>query len=243
MNADSALACPCLDAHRRLMDLHEDIHRAVETYLDANEFRRWLNSAIQNSRAVTFLLQKRKAKWPDFDEWYGAWQSDARLNPVLTWGVNSRIVKEEDLLTFSQAIISYYGERLQEAEDVLTVPPQTTVNDMLLAFAAMSSAGSPGRKGWVRVQRRWVDDQLPEYELISALREMYASVAAVVRRAHSASRVGACLAPAFSRACVTAEFDPGRRFRQWARPGGGEQNCEVGVLLPGVEGALGTCGR
>ncbi len=193
------------------MDLHEDIHRAVENYLDENEFRRWLNSAIQNSRAVTFLLQKRKAKWPDFDEWYGEWQSGARSNPILTWGVNSRnrIVKEEDLLTFSQAIISYYGERLQEAEDVLTVPPQTTVGDMLLAFAAASKSGPPGRKGWVRVQRRWVDDQLPEHELVSALREMYASVATVVRRAHTASRVDDCLAPAFGRACVTSEIDSG----------------------------------
>ncbi|ROS76080.1 hypothetical protein EDF24_1657 [Curtobacterium sp. PhB130] len=37
--------------------------------MEPNEFRRFLNSAIQNSRGVTFLLQKRKAKWPDFDQW------------------------------------------------------------------------------------------------------------------------------------------------------------------------------
>lgn len=85
------------------MDLHEDIHRAIEHYLDENEFRRWLNSAIQNSRGVTFLLQKQKARWADFDVWYGGWQDEARKNPVLGWGVaaRNRIVKEEDLATLS----------------------------------------------------------------------------------------------------------------------------------------------
>lgn len=192
------------------MDLHEDVHRAIENYLDENEFRRWLNSAIQNSRAVTFLLQKRKAKWAEFDEWYGAWQTEARANRVLTWGVNSRnrIVKEEDLRTLSQAIISYYGERLREAEGVLIVPPHTTVEEMAHAFVSLTKAKPSGRKGWIRIQRRWVDDQLPDFELVAALREMYASVAEVVERAHVESRVVSCLAPNFRRPCVVADIDP-----------------------------------
>jgi hypothetical protein len=192
------------------MDLHEDIHRVIENYLDENEFRRWLNSALQNSRGVTFLLQKRKAKWADFDDWYGAWQQEARGNPVLGWGVHSRnrIVKEEDLRTFSQAIISYYGERLEEAQQVLTVPPDTTVEDMLASFAKIIALKPTDRKGWVRIRRRWIDDQLPEHELVAALREIYANVARVVIRAHSASKVPTCLAPEFNRPCVTAEIDP-----------------------------------
>lgn len=89
MTPSASPACPCTNAHRRLMDLHEDIHRAIENYLDENEFRRWLNSAIQNSRGVTFLLQKQKAKWEDFDSWYGEWQDHARGNPVLSWSVTA----------------------------------------------------------------------------------------------------------------------------------------------------------
>ena len=118
------------------MDVHEDIHRTIEAYLDANEFRRCLNSAIQNARGVTFLLQKRKAKWSEFDAWYGAWQEDAKRNPILAWsvGARNRIVKEEDLRTLSQARISFYGERLQEAEQVMVVPPTVDVDDILAFY-------------------------------------------------------------------------------------------------------------
>lgn len=195
------------------MDLHEDIHRAVENYQDENEFRRWLNSALQDSRGVTFLLQKRKSKWSNFDSWYLPWQDDAKDNLVLSWGVRSRnrIVKEEDLRTFSQVIISYFGERLQQAEDVLAVPPRVTAAEILYAFRYLIDDKPVRRKGWIRVQRRWVDDQLPDYELVAALKEIYVGVARIVQRAHEASGVGDCLAPAFARACVTAKIDPDLR--------------------------------
>lgn len=158
-----AMACPCIDAHRRLMDLHEDIHRASENYLDSNEFRRWLNSAIQNSRGVTFLLQKRKAKWADFEGWYGDWQTAARGNEVLIWGVGARnrIVKEEDLETLSQAVISYYGERLKEAGDVLVVPPTVGVQEIVAAFASVVRKRPPGRKGHIKVSRNGSTENFP----------------------------------------------------------------------------------
>jgi hypothetical protein len=192
------------------MDLHEDIHRAIENYLEPNEFRRWLNSAIQTSRGVTFLLQKRKARWADFDDWYGKWQEIAKVNPVLSWGVTSRnrIVKEEDLTTLSSARVTYYGERIREAEDVFLVPPEFDV-DAILAIFARASKGKKARKsGMVRVQRRWVDDRLPEYELVSALREMYRSVGSVVRSAHGASGTPSCAIQSFARPCITAKIDP-----------------------------------
>jgi hypothetical protein len=203
-------ACPCLDAHRRLMDLHEDIHRAIENYFDENEFRRWLNSAIQNSRAVTFLLQKRKAKWSDFDDWYGEWQERARSNPVLSWGVTARnrIVKEEDLQTLSQAIVSIYDTHALGYEDVFSVPPSAPPEAMIEAFIRVMARDGKPRKGWIRVVRRWTDDQLPDYELTGALREMYSAVAEVVELAHRAGGVDRCTAPPFSRSCVDASIDP-----------------------------------
>lgn len=192
------------------MDLHEDIHRAAESYLDENEFRRWINSAIQNSRGVTFLLQKRKAKWSDFDDWYGAWQSAARLNQVLSWGVGARnrIVKEEDLRTFSQAVVGVYGVRLKEAEDVWVVPPDMEVQEIVTQFLQRAGTSSEHLTGWIRVQRRWIDDELPDYELVSALHEIYRVVADVVREAHRRSGVSACLAPSFPRECVSSAIVP-----------------------------------
>jgi hypothetical protein len=145
------------------MDLHEDIHRVVEAYNDANEFRRTLNSAIQTARGVTFLLQKRKAKWSDFDLWYSDWQDNARTNKVLSWSVSARnrVVKEEDLNTLSQAKISYYGERLLEAEQSIEVDPRTTVDEILAQFAGLAAETPAGRPAWIHIERRWVEDQLP----------------------------------------------------------------------------------
>lgn len=210
MTDAQVVACPCRDAHIRLMDLHEDIHRAVEFYLDANEFRRWVNSAIQNSRGVTFLLQKQKSSLRDFDRWYGEWQAQARLNPVLDWGVGARnrIVKEENLRTLSQAVISLYGTRRLQTEETWTVPPEVPVELLASQFSNLARE-TPARRGkWVQIKRRWFDDQLPEYELVSAIREMHRAVADVVFRAHTAEGVRACDVAKFQRDCVSSEIDP-----------------------------------
>ncbi|MDR6867390.1 hypothetical protein J2Y69_001993 [Microbacterium resistens] len=209
MAIPDAQACPCASAHRRLMDLHEDIHRAIENYLDENEFRRWLNSAIQNSRGVTFLLQKQKVKWADFDTWYGDWQSRARENPVLGWGVTARnrIVKEEDLATLSQAVVGVYDTHRRGYEDVFVVPPSTSPETIIASFVKLAEQDGKKRKGWIRIERRWIDDQLPNYELVAALREMYRAVGKAVELAHKASGVDACLAPSFARECVTSRID------------------------------------
>ncbi len=192
------------------MDLHEDIHRAIENYLDENEFRRWLNSAIQNSRGVTFLLQKQKAKWGDFDAWYGEWQERARHNPVLSWGVTARnrIVKEEDLATLSQAVIGVYDTRRRGYQDAFSVPPVTPPEAILASFLKAAAKDGKERHGWIRVSRRWIDDQLPDYELTAALREMYRAVSEVVERAHAASRVTTCAVTPFARECVDSHIDP-----------------------------------
>ncbi|WP_434769395.1 hypothetical protein [Curtobacterium flaccumfaciens] len=208
--SESMPACPCLHAHRRLMDLHEDIHRAVETYMDPNDFRRSLNSAIQNSRGVSFLVQKRKSKWSDFPTWYGEWQARAKANPIMKWGVSARdkVVHEEDLNTLSTARVTLYGERLSEAEDVFIVPPRFTTEHILASALAGYDAEVAKATGTIRVQRSWVDDQLPSHELVSALRELYRGTATLVARAHQASGVSDCAITGFSRTCVSHEIDP-----------------------------------
>jgi hypothetical protein len=192
------------------MDLHEDVHRAIEDYLEPNEFRRWLNSALQNSRGVSFLVQKRKATWPDYDDWYLPWQGEARANAVLRWGVDSRnrVVKEEDLNTLSQARITLFGERLQEADDAFVVPPQMSVQAIIDTFVQVAKERPARRRGTIRVQRRWIDDKLPDYEIVAALRELYRGVAGLMTRVHQAGGVDECDVPGFRRDCVTAEIDP-----------------------------------
>lgn len=167
------------------MDVHEDIHRAVDDYHEPEEFRRSLNSAIQNARGVTFLLQKRKSKWADFDEWYGAWVAASKQNPVLAWSVLSRnkIVKEEDLKTSSVAEIGVYGPHLKVLEDAFIVPAGTTAEDVMRIIAQPGPTGTSEQYGpssnadtadtTIRVRRKWIDSGLPHLELVSALREVY----------------------------------------------------------------------
>ena len=204
------LACPCADAHRRLQDIHEEIHLAVEGYLDDNSFRRAINSAIQASRSVSFLVQKRKSKWKDFDVWYPAWQEEVKGNSVMRWGLEARnrIVKEEDLVRLSQATVSVYGERLQELEMTLDVAPSMTSQQILNQLEDVIPGLSSRKDGWVEIQRKWIDENLPEYELIDALRELYRNGAGLIELAHRASRVPVCLESGFSRGCITNELDP-----------------------------------
>ena len=182
----------------------------MENYLDENEFRRWLNSAVQNSRGVTFLLQKQKAQWSDFAIWYGQWQDAAREDPVLQWGVTARnrIVKEEDLTTMSQAVVSVYDTRRMTHEDTWLVPSNTPVKAIIAMFVNLAEERPARRRRWLRVQRRWIDDQLPDYELVAALRELYRSVAAVLQTAHDVSGVAVCDAQPFPRACINRHIDP-----------------------------------
>ena len=80
------------------------------------------------------------------------------------------------------------------------------VDDILAFYSALVHALPPERDAWISVQRRWIDDQLPDHELVSALREVYRGVAQVIRRAHAASGVELCTAPGFARACVSSEI-------------------------------------
>lgn len=202
------------------MDVHEDIHRASESYFDAEEFRRFLNSAIQNSRGVSFLLQKRKSRWSNFDDWYSKWQDEARANEVMSWGVQSRnrIVKEEDLRTLSVAEVTYYGPRLREAEEVIPVPPSFTPDDIINIFEDLIARDSPTGTGTIRVSRKWFDDQLPQHELVAALRELYAGVARLIRIAHEQSGIEVCELGGFRRACIDATTSDAPRCFPLAPP-------------------------
>lgn len=120
----------------------------------------------------------------------------------------NRIVKEEDLQTLSQAVVSIYDTHALGYEDVFSVPPSMPPEAIVEAFIAAMGRDGKLRKGWIRVVRRWIDSQLPAYELTAALREMYRAVAEVVELAHKASGVKACEAPSFNRSCVDASIDP-----------------------------------
>jgi len=88
------------------------------------------------------------------------------------------------------------------------VPPEYTVEMIIDGFVYVAGESPAEREGTIRVQRRWVDDQLPEYELVDALREMYRAVASIVRTAHRKSGADPCTIKPFPRSCFTTLIDP-----------------------------------
>jgi len=197
MTADGEVtaACPIPGAHRRLLEAHTLWHAAEEAYTDPELFRINLNALIQATRNVTFVLQNEHEGVPDFEAWYATWRERMGAEPVLRWSVlaRNRVVKQGDLDTRSTArvsVIASYGGPTLVAD--ITVPPMHSTEQIARELdASMPSreADTPLNKamrenGLVRVERRWIDTDLPDAELLDALAHCYAVLADLVNDAH-----------------------------------------------------------
>ena len=161
--------CPLQSVHSRLEEAHIHWHHALDSYSDPGEFRTHLNACIQALRNVTFVLQKQKSRIPDFEAWYGAWQDRMRRDPVLRWVVEARntIVKQGDLETNSVARVAVVASYLEQPQIELTVNPLQSNLEIAAGCAASISLPEDVLKGaLVRVERRWVSDDLPDNEIL-----------------------------------------------------------------------------
>lgn len=184
--------CPVPNAHRRLRDVHEYWHALSDNYMNPDAFRRTLNTAIQELRNISFLVQKEKASVDGFDSWYPDWQQDARADKIMRWLVESRnrVVKQGDLDLFSKMTARYHVNWVAAGEIEVNLPLHTPLP--LAAEAVISQLGVPPF-GLVTVKRRWVDYALSGTELLEALAHVYAKCAGLLDRAHEASDVSECL--------------------------------------------------
>lgn len=181
--------CPLQAVHNRLNAVHEFWHQALNAYPDPDGFRTYLNACIQELRNVTFVLQKNKKLIPGFDSWYGPWQEKMKTDTVLRWsvGARNRIVKEGDLATASTArvaVIKDYGE--PPILDV-NVPPLQTTEEIATNIA--HEAIPETEEGLLRVERRWVAENLPDRELLDALAHAYGVLSQLVEDAHAQAGV------------------------------------------------------
>ncbi|MFC9840904.1 hypothetical protein ACFVKB_45190 [Rhodococcus sp. NPDC127530] len=162
-----------------------------------------LNACIQALRNVTFALQKQKSNVPGFDEWYQPWQDRMKADQVARWLVRSRnrVVKEEDLETESKLRVSvsttYDDAAAQVVESLLPRsaaahrkwekhmvypigwPLQRVVEGVTRAVPPKICA-----QATMTVERRWVDDALEEWEILSALAYVYTTLATMLQEAH-----------------------------------------------------------
>jgi len=179
--------CPLAAVDRRLADVHRHWHAAEKAYFDPEGFRANVQTAIQTLRTVTFILQSNKKLIPDFDQWYAPWQEKLNADALMRWMVNARnkIEKQGDLEAHSfvraEIVASYFDNG-----------PRIEVSAKLFDGTAALLKGIPesdvGNHLWthgtLRIQRRWVENTLPDHELLDAVATAYGKLSQVVNDAH-----------------------------------------------------------
>lgn len=179
--------CPLHAIDRRLEDLHRQWHQAEQVYFDPEAFRVAIQTAIQTSRTVSFILQSNKALIPEFEAWYQGWQQHLKGIPLMRWMVDARnrIEKLGDLETHSWVRAEILASHLDEG------PRENVRADLfdgpkkILESIPKNALGEHIRRdGVLRIERRWVENTLPDYELLDAVAIAYGHLALVVADAH-----------------------------------------------------------
>jgi hypothetical protein len=114
-----------------------------------------------------------------------------KTDSIMKWSLEARnrIVHQADLEIYSKAVVRLSRDWLNEIESVLEVPSHYTTHQTISALFA--SAPQP-LEGIASIERRWVDAELPDRELLEATRHSYNRIAGVIQVAHKAAGVEKC---------------------------------------------------
>ena len=163
---------------KRLRDLWILLEHCHATYMEPDIFRMNINQFLQTSRTVTFIIQKNKASIPDFETWYGGAIQDWATNPIMVWAKDSRnkIEKEGDLELNSTLnlclIFSYIVE-----QDVKIITGRSELlkagTKKLIRFARKNMPSHVIESSAIKIERRWVANSLPGWELLHAFNYIY----------------------------------------------------------------------
>lgn len=179
--------CPLAAIDRRLEDVHRFWHQAERAYFEPDEFRVAIQAAIQTARQVSFVLQKNKALISDFDEWYKGWQVKLAAIPLMRWMVEARnqIEKQGDLEAHSFVSAEIVASHLDEGPKI-QVPAKLSDAPLALVKGIPDSlVGQHIKKdGVLRIRRRWIENSLPDTELLDAVATAYGHLSQLVRSAH-----------------------------------------------------------
>lgn len=212
--------CPLAAVDRRLSDLHRFWHQAERAYFDPDEFRVAIQAAIQTARQVSFVLQKNKDLIPDFDRWYTDWQAKLAAIPLMKWMVEARnrIEKQGDLEAHSFVSAEIVASHLDEGPKIQVPAKLSDAPLALVKSIPNSMVGEHIKKdGILRIRRRWIENTLPDVELLDAVATAYGQLALLVYSAHEQMGL---TGP------VTTNVDTGRQFPQADQ--GGRLPCMIG---------------
>lgn len=170
---------------RRLMDARQSLINAAATYFDPDLFRQNINNAILASRTVTFLMQKEKKSKEGFEEYYlDNVRAPLEDDRIMNWLVDARntIEKKCDL-----EVNSYW--RAYHIHSYFEVGPEIRAQsrgDLFLKLPALKKVvvnnfpRGVAIDSIVAVDRKWVANSLPEFELIDAVSYGYETLRGMV---------------------------------------------------------------
>jgi len=158
---------------RRLRAIVMHRNNACNNYCDIDIFLAHINSAIQELRNLTFLLQKHKKLYSDFDSRYATKQEGMKNDENLGWIVDSRnkIVKQEDLRINSIAYSSLVN-RLELKLPPIPIDPFWSDEDIISFFLNLfdtskikflcESMGMPV----LQIKKVWIDKDYKDRDVL-----------------------------------------------------------------------------
>jgi len=178
--------CILNNVEKRWFDSWDLWISCAKNYYDPESFRLNLNNCIQTLRTITWILQKSKSDIPGFNEWYKKWQSQMRSDQILKWLNDSRnrIVKEGDLILFSKAKIAIVTSWFEPPSIEIEIPPFTKTSDFVRVISKKISMKPSYLDAILRVERKWVDSELPKKELLEALAHTFRFLTEILLDAH-----------------------------------------------------------
>lgn len=166
---------------RRLNDLWLILERCHDTYMEPELFRLNTNQFLQTSRTVTFIIQKNKDHLSGFDQWYQPIIAEWGRDKVMNWAKDSRntIEKEGDLDLHSTLDLTLFWSYIME-QDVSISTGRTELlqagTKRLIRLARKILPSGLINSSAVRIERKWVANTLPDWELLHAFNYIYATL-------------------------------------------------------------------
>lgn len=165
---------------RQMRQLWDD---AAASYFEPDRFLLSLQNCITVSRTVTFILQANKREFTDFDQWYSPYQDSWRSDPIMDWVKEARneIEKRGDLQTYSQVRVEIIAAYLPGPttewipQDLFATP-----HDIFRSVPKHWIIPHVIENGTLLIERRWVDRNLPNMEVLEALSYVYRKLADMV---------------------------------------------------------------
>lgn len=165
---------------RRFKGITVHWNNACDNYFNLDLFLININSAIQELRNLTFLLQKHKQLYWEFDSWYVNKQQEMKSDDKLRWIVDSRnkIVKQEDLSVNSLAYISLVN-RKEIILPTIELNPFLSNDEIISFFLELikeekfkilsKTMGMPV----LQVKKLWIDKDYPWVEVLLLIKHWF----------------------------------------------------------------------